>query len=317
MEISNEVVLVTGINDMVGLHLLSTLRRMGTRVVGIGELHADMGSLTYLENEVLRARPSVVFHVPGHRYGIAVHKNFPGDVYYESLVTFAHLLEACRKAGVGKVINVLSNCVYPEDIPLPYSELELWNGLPEETLIPHGMSRRISVLHGEAYRSQHGLKTISVVLASVYGSNDNFDPKTSQVMASMIRRFVDATDAQLPEVSCWGTGEPTREFIHVRDAVVGLIKAAAHYDDVLPLNIGSQDEISIRDLTNTIARVAGYGGEIVWDTTKPDGRARVCLDSSRMRELLPAWEMFDIEEGVAETIDWYRRMAPSTLQDDG
>jgi nucleoside-diphosphate-sugar epimerase len=306
--LADETVLVTGINDMVGMHLSATLRRMGAEVVGVGDLHGDIGSLTYLENEILRAKPSLVFHVPGHRYGIAVHKNFPGDVYYESVVTFAHLLEASRKAGVKKVVNVLSNCVYPEKIDVPYKESEIWEGLPETTLIPHGMARRMSIVHGDAYRQQYGIKTVSVVLASVYGSNDNFDPKTSQVMASMVRRFVNAADEKLDKVVCWGTGSPTREFIHVRDAVIGLLKVAEHYDDPAPLNIGSQNEISIKELTETIARVSGYEGVMEWDTSKPDGRARVCLDCSRMRAMLPKWDLLTMEEGVRETTEWFRRM---------
>lgn len=307
MKIEGEKILVTGIHDLIGLHLLSNLRRMGATVLGIGDIHEDMGSLTYLENEILRFKPSMVFHVPGHRYGIAIHANQPGDVYYESVVIFSHLLEASRKAGVKKVINVLSNCVYPENIDIPYREADIWEGLPEKTLIPHGMARRMSIVHGDAYRSQYGIETVSVVLASVYGSNDNFDPKTSQVMASMIRRFVNAADEGLEEVTAWGTGSPTREFLHVRDAVVGLIKVAQHYSDPEPLNIGSQDEISIKELTQLIADISGYQGRIVWDTEKPDGRARVCLDCSRMREVLPEWKMLTMKEGVIETLDWFRR----------
>jgi GDP-L-fucose synthase len=311
MNMADQTVLVTGINDMVGMHLSTRLRCLGAKVVGIGDLRADIGSLTYLENEIERFQPSFVFHVPGHRYGIAMHRDYPGDVYYESVVSFAHLLEACRKAGVKKVVNVLSNCVYPQKIEIPHREDEMWDGLPEETLIPHGMARRVSIVHGAAYRAQHGLSTISVVLASVYGSNDNFDPKSAQVMASMITRFVKAVEEGKDKVVCWGSGNPTREFIHVRDAAIGLIHAAAHYDDDMPLNVGSQNEISIRDLTGTIAKCAGYDGKIEWDTSKPEGRARVCLDCSRMRELLPEWTQLSIEEGVRETMDWYRRMEPT------
>jgi len=308
MNIAQQTILITGINDMVGMHLSSTLRRMGAQVVGVGDLRGDLGSLTYLENEIQRFKPTLIFHVPGHRYGIAVHKTRPGEMYYESVVSFAHLLEAARSAGVKKVINVLSNCVYPDEIPVPYNEDELWNGLPENSLIPHGMARRMSVVHGAAYRAQYGLRTISVILASVYGSNDNFDPKTSQVMASMVARFVNAADHGVEKVVCWGSGNPTREFIHVRDAVIGLIEAAGHYDRDEPLNVGSQQEVSIKKLTELIARQAGYKGLIEWDISKPDGRARVCLDCARMREMLPSWKQLSIEEGIQETIDWFRRM---------
>jgi nucleoside-diphosphate-sugar epimerase len=302
--LGERTVMVTGANDMIGLHVLTALKRLGAQVVGIGDLHSDLGSLQYLENEIQRFRPDLIFYIPAERHGIAVHRDFPGTVYYESLVVFAHLMDAARRAGVTKVVNVLSNCVYPEHIPIPHREADVWNGLPEATLIPHGMGRRMSLVHGAAYRAQYGLSTISLILASVYGSHDNFDPGSAQVMASMIRRFVDAHARGERTVTCWGTGEPTREFIHVRDAVRGVLNAALHYDDDLPLNIGTQQEISIRDLTEAIARVVGYEGAVEWDTSKPDGRPRVCLDSSRMRELLPAWDLVPLERGVRETVDW-------------
>jgi len=306
MKIKDTKILVTGVNDLVGLHLMSVLRSLGAKLVGIGNLHEDLGSLNYLENEILRFKPSLIFHVPGHRYGIAVHHNNPGDVYYESIVIFSHLLEAARKAKVSKIVNVLSNCVYPEEIEIPYKETDIWLGLPEKTLIPHGMARRVSIIHGNAYRNQHGINTVSVVLASVYGPNDNFDTNTSQVFASMIRRFVEAEKNELEKVICWGTGNPTREFIHVRDAVIGLIKVGKYYDEDLPLNIGSQNEISIKNLTKIIADNCGYTGEIIWDTTKPDGRSRVCLNSEIMRKTLPNWEMLSYKDGIRDTINWYK-----------
>lgn len=309
-QFADATVLVTGISDIVGLNLLTTLKRMGAKVIGIGDLRSDLGSLQYLENEIGRFRPQYVFYVPSERYGIAVHKQSPGTVYYESVIIFSHLLEACRHSGVQKVVNVLSNCVYPADIPIPYREADIWQGLPETTLIPHGMGRRMSLIHATAYRQQHGLRTISLVLASVYGPNDHFDPATAQVMASNIHRFVVAADQQVKSVQCWGSGAPTREFIHVRDAVRGILEAAVHYDVDEALNIGSQHEVSIRELTDLVADCAGYRGEIVWDSTKPDGRPRVCLDSSRMRALLSAWGTLSLEEGVAETVAWYRATAP-------
>ena len=298
MEIKDTKILVTGVNDLVGLHLMSVLRSLGAKLVGIGDLHEDLGSLNYLENEIVRFKPSIIFHVPGHRYGIAVHHNNPGDVYYESIVIFSHLLEAARKAKVSKIVNVLSNCVYPEEIEIPHKETDIWLGLPEKTLIPHGMARRVSIIHGNAYRKQHDINTISIVLASVYGPNDNFNPKSSQVMAAMIQRFVEATDNKLDKVVSWGTGRPKREFIHVNDAVHGLILSAIYYNEEVPLNIGTQQEYSIKEVTEIVAKCAGFLGEIEWDTTKPDGRERVCLDCSRMKSLLPPWENQSLGSGI-------------------
>ena len=310
MVIKNQRILVTGINDMVGHHLLNMLRSKGATVSGIGDLHGDIGSLTYLENEIIRLSPNLIFHVPGHRYGIAAHNNYPGDVYYDSVIIFSHLLEAARKSNVKKVINVMSNCVYPEKISTPQREQEIWDGLPEETLIPHGMARRLSIVHGNAYRIQHNIKTISIILASVYGPNDNYDPESSQVMASMIQRFVNASDNNDHNVVCWGDGKPTREFIYVTDAVIGLINSSLYYDSPEPINIGTQNEISIKDLTDLVAKCSGYKGHIDWDSTKPNGRKRVCLDCSRMKSSLPKWDMRSIEEGISETVSWYRNNSP-------
>ena len=306
VDLGKATVLVTGANDMVGLHVLTTLKRLGAQTVAVGDLHSDLGSLQYLENEIKRCRPELIFHVPAERYGIAVHREQPGTVYYESVTIFSHLLEAARQAGVKKLVNVLSNCVYPAAIPVPHREAEIWNGLPEATLIPHGMGRRMSLVHGAAYYTQYGLRTVSLVLASVYGPHDNFDAERAQVMGSMIRRFVTAADARVPRVMCWGDGTPTREFIHVHDAVHGILQAAVHYDANEPLNIGSQDEVSIRELTSVIARAAGYTGDIEWDPSRPGGRPRVCLDSTRMRELLPSWDLRTLEQGVADTVHWFR-----------
>jgi nucleoside-diphosphate-sugar epimerase len=306
LNLADSTVLVTGANDMIGLHVLTTLKRLGADVVGIGDLHSDLGSLQYLDSEIQRFKPDIVFYVPGERHGIAVHKQYPGTVYYDSVIIFAHLMDAARKAGVRQVVNVLSNCVYPHGIAVPHSESEIWSGLPEATLIPHGMGRRMSLVHAAAYRAQYGIRTASLVIASVYGSHDNFDPASAQVMASMIRRFVEAEARGVDKVVCWGSGSPTREFIHVRDAVRGILEAAVHYDSDEALNIGTQDEVSIRELTETIARVVGYRGEIEWDTSKPDGRPRVCLDNSRMREVLPSWSLTSLEDGVRETVNWYR-----------
>lgn len=306
IDLSKSTVMITGANDMIGLHVLTTLKRLGANVVGIGDLHSDMGSLQYLENEIMGFKPDIVFYIPAERHGIAVHKQFPGTVYYESVVMFSHLLEAARRCGVKKVVNVLSNCVYPDNIPIPYAERDIWNGLPEKTLIPHGMGRRMSLIHAASYRAQYGLSTISLVLASVYGSHDNFDPKSAQVMASMIRRFVEAEENDLDKVVCWGTGSPTREFIHVSDAVKGILTAAVHYDSDEVMNIGTQQEVSIREITETIAKIVDYKGDIEWDTSRPDGRPRVCLDSSRMRELLPQWKLASLEKGISNTIDWLR-----------
>lgn len=311
VKFADATVLVTGISDIVGLHLLTTLKRMGAKVVGIGDLQGDLRSLQYLESEIQRFKPQYVFYVPSERYGIAVHKQSPGTVYYDSVVIFSHLLDACREAKVKRVVNVLSNCVYPEHAEVPHREADIWNGLPEATLIPHGMGRRMSLVHAAAYRTQYGLPTTSLILASVYGSNDHMDPRSAQVMASNIYRFVAAADRGAKSVLCWGSGKPTREFIHVRDAVRGILEAAIHYDSDQPLNIGTQYEIAIRDLATLAAKCAGYKGAIEWDNSKPDGRARVCLDSGRMRELLPRWDMLSLEEGIAQTVAWYRATAPA------
>ena len=299
-------ILVTGVNDMIGMHVMSTLKWLGNKVIGIGDIHSDLESLQYLENQIVNFKPDIILYIPGDRHGIAIHKQFPGTVYYESVIVFAHLMEAARKNGVSKVVNILSNCVYPDNIPVPYRESDIWNGLPEATLIPHGLGRRISLIQAAAFHAQYGMRTISLILASVYGSHDNFDPCSSQVMASMIRRFLEATERKMDKVVCWGTGKPKREFIYVFDVVRGIIEATTIYDSDEPLNIGTQNDVSIRELAQMISNIVGYRGTIEWDESRPDGRSRVCLDSSRMQKLLPKWKLISLEEGIAQTANWYK-----------
>jgi len=304
---NDKTALVVGATDMVGLHLLTRLKRYCQSVIGISDLHTDTVSLQYLEREIQRSRIDMIFFIPNERYGIAAHLERPGEVYYESVVFFAHLLEAARKAGVKKVVNILSNCIYPAAAKVPYREDCVWDGLPEETLIPHGMARRMSLVHADAYRRQYGLQTVSAVLASVFGPYDNFDPARAQVMPAMIRRFCDARLEGREQVVCWGTGRATREFIYVNDAVRALMLTALYYDSSEPLNIGSQQETPLKDLVAAIVASSGYAGEIRWDADKPEGRLRVCLDSSRMRKLLPSWKMTPLEQAVEETVRWYMR----------
>ncbi|MCG6941448.1 MAG: NAD-dependent epimerase/dehydratase family protein [Thiohalocapsa sp.] len=305
IDLSTSKVLITGVNDMIGLHVLTALKRRGAKVLGIGELGSDLGSLRYLDNQIEHFRPDVVFFIPSDRHGIAVHRRYPGTVYYDSMIVCSHLLEAARKAGVRKVVNVMSNCVYPFNAPIPHREEDIWTGLPEESLIPHAMARRLSLVQAGAYAQQFGMQTASLVLASVFGPHDNFDPATAQVAASMINRFVTAAREDREQVVCWGSGRPTRELIYVDDAVHGILAAAIYYESAEPLNIGTGVEVSIRELTEVVARRAGYAGKVTWDTSKPDGRARVCLDNARMRAELPSWQMRSLDEGMAQTVRWF------------
>jgi GDP-L-fucose synthase len=298
--------LVVGSDGLVGRHLVAELKRRGATVAGVGHLDGTPGSLLGLSETTCRTRPELAFYTPGDRYGIEWHRQAPGALGSQSLVAFCHFLEAARQAGVRKVVNVLSHCVYPGGAAVPYREEDVWKGLPAPPLVPYGLGRRLSLAQAAAYRARYGLRTISVILAGVYGPHDNFDPSSAQVMAAMIRRLVGAAERRVPRVVCWGTGLPTREFLHARDAAQGILEAAVRYDADEPLNIGTENEVPIRHVARVVAQAAGYRGEIDWDPSKPDGRPRVRLDTSRMRAVLPPWQMLSLEEGVTRTVEWFR-----------
>jgi GDP-L-fucose synthase len=219
-------------------------------------------------------------------------------------------MEEARRAGVRKFVAIGTICAYPKFAPVPFKETDLWNGYPEETNAPYGMAKKMLLVQAQAYRQQYGFPAISLLPVNLYGPRDNFDPETSHVIPGMIAKFVEARRAGRSELTMWGTGKPTREFLFVRDAAEGILLATERYDHSEPVNLGAGFEISIRQLADVIARLTGYSGRIAWDTSRPDGQPRRSLDVARAEQQFGFHATTAFEDGLRETIAWYEKMTP-------
>jgi GDP-L-fucose synthase len=295
-------VVVTGGGGFLGSHLVERLEADGHEVTVARRRDYDLTRYDDAERLFRDASPELVFHLAAEVGGIGANRANPGRYWYANLVMGAHMLELARVNGVGKLVVTGTVCAYPKFTPVPFSEEELWNGYPEETNAPYGVAKKSVLVGAQAYREQYGLDAIYLLPANLYGPRDNFDLETSHVIPALIRKMVDATD----EVVLWGDGSPTREFLYVDDCVEGLVLAAERYDGSAPVNLGTGVETSIRELAETIADLTGFEGELVWDTSMPNGQPRRRLDASRARELFGFEARTPLRDGLARTVDWYR-----------
>lgn len=250
-------------------------------------------------------RPDVVIHMAAVVGGIGANMARPADFLYDNLMMGAQLIHAASQHGVEKFVTIGTVCAYPKFTPVPFKETSLWDGYPEETNAPYGLAKKLLLVQGQAYREQYGLNCIYLLPTNLYGPRDNFDEGTSHVIPALIKRYQAAVEEREEAVTAWGDGTPTREFLHVADAADGILLAAEHYDGPEPVNLGSGFEISIRELSQAIAREVGYKGRIDWDASKPNGQPRRALDTSRARELFGFKARRPFAEGLRETIDWY------------
>jgi GDP-L-fucose synthase len=298
--------LVTGGGGFLGSHLAERLRAAGDDPFVARRHDYD---LTH-ESDVSRlfgdARPELVYHLAAEVGGIGANRANPGRYWYANLMMGAHVLEQARKSGVDKVVVVGTVCAYPKFTPVPFHEDRLWDGYPEETNAPYGVAKKSILVGAQAYRDQYGLNAIFLLPANLYGPRDNFHPTNAHVIPDLIRKMVESPDG----VVLWGDGSPTREFLYVDDAVEGLLLAAERYDGAEPVNLGTGSEISIRELVELIAELTSFEGEIVWDTSMPNGQPRRSLDTSRARELFGFEAQTQLREGLERTIAWYRTAAP-------
>jgi GDP-L-fucose synthase len=232
------------------------------------------------------ARPDVVIHLAARVGGIGANRAHPGGFFYDNLVMGVELMEQARRRGLEKFVTIGTVCSYPKFTSVPFKEEDLWNGYPEETNAPYGIAKKALLVQSQAYRQEYGLNAIYLLVVNLYGPGDNFDPETSHVIPALIRKCLEAKEAGADHIVCWGDGSPTREFLFVEDAARAIVTATERYDDPEPMNIGSGEEISIKDLVKLIAEVTGFEGEIRWDTNKPNGQPRRCLDTGRVRQAL-------------------------------
>jgi GDP-L-fucose synthase len=249
---------------------------------------------------------NVVVHLAARVGGIGFNLRNPAPLAYDNMMMGCNVFEQSRLAGVEKVIAACSVCGYPKILPLPFSEDDIWNGYPEESNAPYGIAKRTLIVLSDAYRRQYGFNSAVPVIANLYGPHDNFDPEDSHVIAAMIRKFVDAADESRPEVTLWGTGKPSREFLYVDDAARALLLMAERYDSSEPVNIGSGQETPIRELAETIAAATGFQGTINWDTSRPDGQPRRSLDVSRAEREFGFRAEIPLSAGLERTVAFYR-----------
>jgi GDP-L-fucose synthase len=300
-------VLVTGGGGFLGSHLVERLEAAGHDVFAARRADYDLTRWEGTERMFGDARPERVFHLAAEVGGIGANLANPGRYWYANLMMGANVLEQSRLRGVEKVVLVGTVCAYPKFTPVPFSEENLWDGYPEETNAPYGVAKKAILVGAQSYRAQYGLNSVFLLPTNLYGPRDNFHPTNAHVIPDLVRKMLESPE----EVVLWGDGSPTREFLYVQDCVDGLVLAAEHYDGPEPVNLGAGKEISIRELAELVADVTGFGGRIVWDTTKPNGQPRRSVDATRAREFFGFEARTPLRQGLERTAAWYREQAPA------
>ena len=300
-------ILVTGGAGFLGSRVVEKLRERGAAEIFVPRSAAyDLRTIAGVDRTLADARPDVVIHLAAVVGGIGANRENPGQFFYDNAIMGIQLLEQARRSGITKLVTIGTVCSYPKFTAVPFREDDLWNGYPEETNAPYGLAKKMLLVQSQAYRQQYGFNAIYLIPVNLYGPGDNFDPRSSHVIPSLVRKFFEATETGASFVDAWGTGSATREFLFVADAAEGIVLAAERYEGSEPVNLGSGEEITIRDLANQIAQLVGYGGEIRWDPTKPDGQPRRALDTSRARECFGFAATTSFQDGLRRTVDWYQ-----------
>lgn len=298
-------VVVTGGAGFLGGFVVDRLRRDGAVVVVPRSRQYDLVDRAACRRLLADARPDMVIHLAAQVGGIGANQSNPGRFLFENAAMGLQIFEECRLARVSKLVATGTICAYPKLTPVPFREDDLWNGYPEETNAPYGIAKKLMLVQSQAYREQYGMNSVVLFPVNLYGPRDNFDLATSHVIPAMIRKFVTARERGDAEVVLWGDGSPTREFLYVEDAAEGLLLAAERYDSSDPVNLGSGEEIAVRDLAALIARATRFEGRFVWDTSKPNGQPRRRLDVTRARERFGFIARTPFAKGIAATVAYY------------
>ncbi|MGH7214286.1 MAG: GDP-L-fucose synthase family protein [Tepidisphaeraceae bacterium] len=304
-------VLVTGGAGFLGSFVVERLRSKGyTDVVVPRRREYDLTRQVAVERLYRDLKPAVVLHLAAEVGGIGANRDNPGRFFLANMAMGMHLIEEARKVGLKKFVQVGTICAYPKFTPVPFKEDDLWNGYPEETNAPYGVAKKALLVMCQGYRQQYGLDAVYLLPVNLFGPRDNFDLHTSHVIPALIRKCVEAKRRGDKQITAWGTGSASREFLYVEDCAEGLVGAMEKYDSPEPMNLGSGREITIKALTELVAKLVGFQGQIVWDTTKPDGQPRRCLDVTRAKEQIGFVARTSLEEGLKKTIAWYEAQAP-------
>jgi GDP-L-fucose synthase len=299
-------IVVTGGAGFLGQRVIAELEAHGARREVILVPRSSASDLREMSTCLeLTQGADLVMHLAARVGGIGFNKKFPGQLFFDNAIMGINMIEASRRNGVKKIVVAGTICAYPCHTPVPFREEDIWNGYPEETNAPYGIAKKSLLVMLEAYRQEYGLNGIFLLPVNLYGPNDNFHLEHSHVIPALVRKFVTARDEKQPTVTLWGDGSPTREFLYVDDAARGLVMGAERYDSSEPVNLGSSQEISIRDLSNLVREKVGFGGEIAWDTSRPNGQERRKLDVSRAKERFDFVSTVSFSEGLDRTIRWW------------
>ncbi len=307
-------ILVTGGAGFLGRRVVNNLLASGYERIFVPRSHEyDLRKESEVRRLIDAARPHTVIHLAAVVGGIGANRQHPGSFFYDNLIMGAHLMEAARVGGVEKFVSIGTVCAYPKFAPVPFHEDGLWDGYPEETNAPYGLAKKMLLVQGQAYRSEYGFRSIYLLPTNLYGPGDNFQEATSHVIPALIRKCTEAVDSGASAIEVWGDGSASREFLYVDDAAEGIVLATKRYDGLDPVNLGAGREITIKELVGVVARLTGFHGMIHWDTTKPNGQPRRSLDTSRAEELFGFRASTSFEDGLRQTVEWYRRTSGSPM----
>ncbi|MCS7228016.1 MAG: GDP-L-fucose synthase [Endomicrobia bacterium] len=303
----NKRVLVTGGAGFLGSFVVDKLKDKGCKNIFIPRSKDyDLVDINAVKKVYEDAKPDIVIHLAARVGGIGANRANPGKFFYENLMMGVQMMEVGRQRGIEKFVAIGTICAYPKYTPIPFKEENLWNGYPEETNAPYGLAKKMLLVQAQAYRQQYGFNAIYLLPVNLYGPKDNFDLETSHVIPALIRKCITAIRENKNEIVVWGTGNVSREFLYVEDAAEAIVLATEKYNKPDPVNIGSGQEITIKELVNLIAKLTGFKGKIIWDTTKPDGQPRRCLDTTKAYKEFGFKAKTSLEDGLQKTIEWYK-----------
>ena len=300
-------VVVTGGSGFLGQYVVCALRSRGHEVFAPRRVEYDLTHEPDVERLYADLRPQIVVHLAAAVGGIGANRAQPGTFFYQNLHMGTMAMEHGRRAGLEKFVGIGTICSYPKFTAVPFKEDDLWSGYPEETNAPYGLAKKMLLVQGQAYRQQYGFNAIHLLPVNLYGPGDNFDPESSHVIPALIRKCAEAVDRGATEITCWGDGSATREFLYVEDCADAIVLATERYDGDQPVNLGAGFEITIRDLATLVAESCGFTGRICWDASKPNGQPRRSLDTTRAANLFGFTARTPFREGLARTVDWYRQ----------
>jgi len=311
----NKKLTITGGAGFLGSHLVEKLKKRDCKNIFVPKIEDyNLVKIEDVRKMYKDARPDIVIHLAAVVGGIGANRENPGKFFYDNLMMGVQLLETGRQNGIKKFVALGTICCYPKFTPVPFKEEDLWNGYPEETNAPYGLAKKMLLVQSQAYRQQYGFNSIFLMPVNLYGPGDNFNPKSSHVIPALIKKCFDAIKNNEKEIVVWGTGKATREFLYIEDAAEGILLATEKYNKPDPVNLGAGFEITIKDLVELIAKLSGFKGKIIWDTSKPDGQPRRMLNTSKAYKEFGFKAKTGFEEGLKKTIEWYKKLVFSNIR---